>query len=55
MTVGEYVTPSGTELTGRALRPTIRVDLFPDEKSPGDPVIRRAIEAAHGAAAKAAA
>jgi len=55
MTVGEYVTPGGTELTGRALRPTIRVDLFPDEKSQGDPVIRRAVEVARGSAAKAAA
>ncbi len=55
MTVGEYVTPSGTELTGRALRPTIRVDLFPGEKSDGDPVIRRAVDVARGTAAKPAA
>jgi carboxyl-terminal processing protease len=55
MTVGEYVTPGGTELTGRALRPTIRVDLFPGEKADGDPVIRRAVEVARGAVAKPAA
>jgi carboxyl-terminal processing protease len=55
MTVGEYVTPGGTELTGRALRPTVRVDLFPGEKSEGDPVIRRAVELARGVAPKPAA
>ncbi|MGH9442025.1 MAG: S41 family peptidase [Thermoanaerobaculia bacterium] len=55
MTVGEYVTPGGTELTGKALRPTIRVDLFPGEKSDGDPVVRRAVEVARGAVAKSAA
>jgi carboxyl-terminal processing protease len=55
MTVGEYITPGGTELTGRALRPTVRVDLFPGESSEGDPVIRRAVEMARGAAAKPAA
>ena len=55
MTVGEYVTPGGTELTGRALRPTIRVDLFPGEKTDGDPVVRRAVEVARGPVAKPAA
>jgi carboxyl-terminal processing protease len=54
MTVGEYVTPGGTELTGRALRPTVRVDLFPGENSEGDPVIRRAVEIARGIAKPAA-
>ncbi len=54
MTVGEYVTPGGTELTGRSLRPTIRVDLFPGENGQGDPVILRAIEIARGNAKPAA-
>ena len=56
LTVGEFVTPSGTELTGRSLKPSARVDLFPGEGSPtSDPILKKAIELAHGAPAKAAA
>jgi carboxyl-terminal processing protease len=56
LTVGEYVSPSGTELTGKALRPTARVDLFPDDTaSSEDPILKKALEIAHGAPAKAAA
>ncbi|HET9794790.1 MAG TPA: S41 family peptidase [Thermoanaerobaculia bacterium] len=54
LTVGEYVSPSGTELTGKGLRPTSRVDLFPDD-TPGDAILKKAVEIAHGAPAKAAA
>ena len=56
LTVGEYVSPSGTELTGKGLRPTARVDLFPDDSGPEtDPILKKAVEIAHGAPAKAAA
>jgi carboxyl-terminal processing protease len=54
LTVGEYVSPSGTELTGKGLRPTARVDLFPDDTG-GDEILKKAVEIAHGAPAKAAA
>ncbi len=54
LTVGEYVSPSGTELTGKGLRPTARVDLFPDDAG-GDAILKKAVEIAHGAPAKAAA
>jgi len=56
LTVGEFVSPSGSELTGKGLKPTARVDLFPGEGDPaGDPILQKAIEVAHGAPAKAAA
>ena len=54
LTVGEYVSPSGAELTGKGLRPTARVDLFPDDAG-GDAILKKAVEIADGAAAKAAA
>jgi carboxyl-terminal processing protease len=54
LTVGEYVSPSGAELTGKGLRPTARVDLFPDDAG-GDAILKKAVEIAHGATAKAAA
>lgn len=56
MTVGQYLTPSGIELTGRGLKPTARVDLFPgDGTALTDPVLKKALEIAHSATAKAAA
>lgn len=56
LTVGEFVSPSGTELTGKALKPTARVDLFPDDSgSSDDAILKKALEIAHGAPAKAAA
>ncbi|HET7452593.1 MAG TPA: S41 family peptidase, partial [Thermoanaerobaculia bacterium] len=56
LTVGEYVSPSGTELTGKGLRPTARVDIFPDDSGPSnDVILKKALEIAHGAPAKAAA
>ena len=56
LTVGEYVSPSGTELTGKGLRPTARVDIFPDDSGPAnDVILKKALEIAHGAPAKAAA
>jgi carboxyl-terminal processing protease len=56
LTVGEFVSPSGTELTGKALKPTARVDLFPGDGDPStDVILKKAVELAHGAPAKAAA
>ena len=56
MTVGEYVTPSGTELAGKGLKPTTRVDLFPGDGAVGaDPVLKKALEIARAPGAKAAA
>ena len=56
LTVGEFVSPSGTELTGKALKPSARVDLFPGDGDPStDVILKKAVELAHGAPAKAAA
>lgn len=56
LTVGEFVSPSGTELTGKGLKPTARVDLFPGEGDPStDAILKKALELAHGVSAKAAA
>ena len=56
LTVGEFVSPGGTELTGKGLKPTARVDLFPGDNGPStDLILRKAIDLAHGAPAKAAA
>ncbi len=49
LTVAEYTTPSGKEFAGKGLKPTVRVDLFPDDTAPGrDPILKRAIELARG-------
>jgi carboxyl-terminal processing protease len=56
LTVGEFVSPDGTELTGKGLKPTARVDLFPGDSGPSsDLILKKAVEIAHGAPAKAAA
>lgn len=56
LTVGEFVSPAGTELTGKGLKPTARVDLFPGDSGPStDLILKKAVEIAHGASAKAAA
>jgi len=56
LTVGEFVSPGGTELTGKGLKPTARVDLFPGDSGPSsDLILKKAVEIAHGAPAKAAA
>jgi carboxyl-terminal processing protease len=56
MTVGRYVTPSGTELAGKGLKPGVTVDVFPEDRTDkSDPVLRKALELARGTSAKAAA
>jgi carboxyl-terminal processing protease len=55
LTVAEYRTPAGTELTGKSLTPTERVDIYPGDTSGGkDPILRRALELAASGASKAA-
>jgi len=56
LTVAEYRTPEGTELTGKSLDPTARVDIYPGDTSGGkDPILRRALDLAAAGAPKAAA
>lgn len=56
LTVAQYTTPEGTEFAGKGLRPTVRVDLFPDDTVPGrDPILKRALELARGGPARPAA
>lgn len=56
LTVAQYTTPSGTEFTGKGLKPTVRVDLFPEDSAQGrDPILKRGIELAHEGPAKPAA
>jgi carboxyl-terminal processing protease len=56
LTIAQYTTPSGTEYTGKGLKPSVRVDLFPDDTAQGrDPILKRAIELARGDSAKPAA
>ncbi len=50
MTVGRYVSPSGTTLGGKGLNPDDRVLVFPGEVETKDPILTRGLEVARGAA-----
>ncbi|MGH9317596.1 MAG: S41 family peptidase [Thermoanaerobaculia bacterium] len=54
MTVGRYVSPSGTMLGGKGLAPDDRVLVFPGDGEKGDPVLQRGLELVRGAASSAA-
>jgi len=49
MTVGRYVSPSGTMLGGKGLAPDDRVLVFPGDGEKGDPVLQRGLELVRGA------
>lgn len=49
MTVGRYVSPSGTFLGGKGLSPDERVVVFPGEPGARDTILERGLEVARGA------
>ena len=49
MTVGRYVSPSGTQLGGKGLTPDERVIVFPGEPGAKDTILERGLEVARGA------
>lgn len=51
MTVGRYVSPSGTPLGGKGLSPDERVVVFPGEPGARDTILERGLEVARGATA----
>ncbi len=48
MTVGRYVSPSGTALAGKGLAPDERVIVFPGETGGKDAILERGLEVARG-------
>lgn len=50
MTVGRYVSPSGTAIGGKGLAPDERVLVFPGDGEQADPVLQRGLELVRGAA-----
>ena len=51
MSVGRYVSPSGTVLGGKGLIPDDRVLVFPGESEAKDPILTRGLEVVRGAVA----
>jgi carboxyl-terminal processing protease len=49
MTVGRYLSPSGTPLGGKGLAPDDRVIVFPGEPGAKDAILERGLEVARGA------
>lgn len=49
MTVGRYVSPSGSVLAGKGLVPDDRVLVFPGDAGAKDPILERGLEVARGA------
>jgi len=49
MTVGRYVSPSGTQLAGKGMPPDDRVIVFPGETGGKDAILDRGLEVARGA------
>jgi carboxyl-terminal processing protease len=49
MTVGRYISPSGTQLAGKGLAPDDRVIVFPGETGGKDAILERGLEVARGA------
>jgi carboxyl-terminal processing protease len=49
MTVGRYLSPSGTPLGGKGLAPDERVIVFPGESGARDAILERGLEVARGA------
>ena len=49
MTVGRYLSPSGTPLGGKGLAPDDRVLVFPGEPGAKDAILERGLEVARGA------
>lgn len=48
MTVGRYVSPSGTQLAGKGVTPDERVIVFPGEAAAKDTILERGLEVARG-------
>jgi C-terminal processing protease CtpA/Prc len=48
MTVGRYISPSGTQLAGKGVAPDDRVIVFPGETGGKDAILERGLEVARG-------
>ena len=51
MTVGRYVSPSGTQLAGKGMTPDDRVIVFPGDTGGKDAILDRGLEVARGSSA----